>query len=130
MKRIFPSTKMVSFRVACRDEKGPVNYFLKLVGLKNLEIIKKNEGIGNKATRFKNKQNKENPILINHKLNPNYDKTIKIFDNDTKFLLTEKELNNNIEEFKKMNNYLLENFGEDFTDNGYPVSEEITSWDE
>ena len=61
-KKIFPSTKMVSFRVACRDEKGPVNYFLKLVGIKNLEIIKSNEGIGNKATRFKNKQNKENPF--------------------------------------------------------------------
>ena len=121
---------MVSFRVACRDEKGPVNYFLKLVGIKNLEIIKSNEGIGNKATRFKNKQNKENPILINHKRNPDYDETIKIFDNDTKFLLTEKELNNNIEEFNKINNYLRENFGEDFTDNGYPVSEEITSWDE
>ena len=35
---------MVSFRVACRDEKGKVNYFLKLVGIKNLEIIKSNEG--------------------------------------------------------------------------------------
>ena len=69
-------------------------------------------------------------ILINHKRNPDYDETIKIFDNDTKFLLTEKELNNNIEEFNKINNYLRENFGEDFTDNGYPVSEEITSWDE
>ena len=46
------------------------------------------------------------------------------------FYLLKKELNNNIEEFNKINNYLRENFGEDFTDNGYPVSEEITSWDE
>lgn len=119
IKKVFKNIKFYCFSECCKFNNGPVNFFLEIIGLKNIKIYNSNIGFKNKSIRDKNKKNKLEPIFINDKLNPNYDKTIKKFENDEKFFLTSNELTNIKDKLDNENLFFKENLGEEYCDKKY-----------
>lgn len=72
IKSIFPNTEFYSFDQACKYERGPVYFFLNLLGIDNTETFienKTNESLGFHSTRLLNYINMQQPMVVNGSVN-------------------------------------------------------------
>ena len=137
LKQCFDSECVfIPFTAACAHENGPVAYFLDKIGVAETNKIKyhrRNESISNIILRLQNSLNAIEPSITDSKLNSNFinvlDKGNDIGDKSGKFLLTKSEASK-IEDFLiKENDETRKLLGEDFCDEKYAYSKELSSYD-
>lgn len=104
LKKVFPDTEFYSFKEACHFKGGPVRFFLELINcnIKNIDLVKTNEGVSFHSVRLLNYINVNEPAIIDGLPNPSRADFIPqdIRFDDSKFLLTKQELGKIIDAIK------------------------------
>ncbi|MEH6582292.1 MAG: hypothetical protein V7754_10185 [Halioglobus sp.] len=124
VQSIFPETEFIAFKQACEHPAGPVGLFLQRIGVDNcasLKIVTANESISNEATRLCSYLHEHAPLRVAGKLNPkraNRHTGLLHSIKGKRFQLTQHETAPFLENLRLENEWLKENFSEEFCDKG------------
>jgi len=115
--------RFIAFNTACKHSHGPVGYLLEYCGVDidgfSFEI--KNERRSNEYVRLQNALNKQQPSIIDKKLNTKHSQIEPV--DGAKFLLNKQELAAIEDKLSKENQFFNDALGEDFCDGKVETSD-------
>ncbi|MAT91964.1 MAG: hypothetical protein CME59_05140 [Halioglobus sp.] len=128
LRDTFDKVEFFSFEKDLEYPGGPVAALLDRAQVKKekIEIQAVNEGLGNITTRLYAAINREYPVILHGRLNPDgREPGVRNFD-DNKFLLTRDEIAQIRAQLDRENAKIAALLGAEFTDSSYPFSESFT----
>lgn len=121
IKQVFGDlAEFVPFEIACLHENGPVGFFLDWIGIadqEDIKFVKSNESMSNEAARVINYINRQEPLLLEGKLNPK--RTLRDVDllrelPGNKFHISRQEMKSNFGRLHDENEKLVHLLGSEF----------------
>jgi hypothetical protein len=127
LRKLYDDIVFYPYNKLSKETKNIVKHFNDLIGIDvPLVETRENEGLSNKCVREINEKNKVNPSFLGEQRNPSYvprwwEELSKKYKNDSKFLLTKKELASKKSFLDETNKLYEMELGKEFCDDLYPT---------